>query len=302
MTVIRDDFHALPTVEPMPVNRISEPVRREPRPAPAPALLPWHRRTWFELLQFCLLLAVLTAIVWTGATDMGYQWKWEQVPRYLWRVIDGEWIPGPLLRGLLVTLDLCWQAGLLALLLGAATAMLRASRSRVGPLLASCYIELIRNTPLLVQVLVFYFIIASILDLSRTAAGVWTLALYEGAFVAEIIRGGLQSVPKGQREAGLSLGLGPLDLQRDIVWPQALPPMLPPLAGVLVNLVKHSAIVSVIAVFDLTTEARTIVADTFMAFEIWLVTALLYLVLTVSLSLLVAALERRMARHGAARR
>ena len=78
--------------------------------------------------------------------------------------------------------------------------------------------------------------------------------------------------------------------------------MLPPLAGVLVNLVKHSAIVSVIAVFDLTTEARTIVADTFMAFEIWLVTALLYLVLTVSLSLLVAALKRRMARHGAARR
>lgn len=261
-----------------------------PRIAP-----PWYRTVWFELLQFGVLVAVLSAIILAGATDMGYQWKWEQVPRFLVRVIDGEWLPGPLLRGLLVTLDLCWQAGLLALGLGALTALLRRSGSRVGETVALVYVELIRNTPLLVQVLVFYFIVASVLDLSRSAAGIWTLALYEGAFVAEIIRGGLQAVPKGQREAGLSLGLSPPQLLRDVVLPQALPPMLPPLAGVLVNLVKHSAIVSVIAVFDLTTEARTIVADTFMAFEIWLVTALLYLVITVSLSLVVAWLEHRMA-------
>ncbi len=227
---------------------------------------------------------------------MGYQWKWDQVPRYLFRVIDGEFIAGPLLRGLGVTIDLCWKAGFLALVLGVAAAALRASSSRIGPLLARTYVEVIRNTPLLVQVLVFYFIIAAVLDISRTAAGVWSLALYEGAFVAEIIRGGLQSVPKGQREAGQSLGFSRLQLLRDIVLPQALPPMLPPIAGVLVNLVKHSAIVSVIAVFDLTTEARTIVADTFMAFEIWLVTAVLYLALTVSLSLCIAYLELKWGR------
>jgi polar amino acid transport system permease protein len=195
-----------------------------------------------------------------------------------------------------VTIDLCWKAGFLALVLGVAAAALRASSSRIGPLLARTYVEVIRNTPLLVQVLVFYFIIAAVLDISRTAAGVWSLALYEGAFVAEIIRGGLQSVPKGQREAGQSLGFSRLQLLRDIVLPQALPPMLPPIAGVLVNLVKHSAIVSVIAVFDLTTEARTIVADTFMAFEIWLVTAVLYLALTVSLSLCIAYLELKWGR------
>ncbi len=227
---------------------------------------------------------------------MGYQWKWDQVPRYLFRVIDGEFIAGPLLRGLGVTIDLCWKAGFLALVLGVAAAALRASSSRIGPLLARTYVEVIRNTPLLVQVLVFYFIIAAVLDISRTAAGVWSLALYEGAFVAEIIRGGLQSVPKGQREAGQSLGFSRLQLLRDIVLPQALPPMLPPIAGVLVNLVKHSAIMSVIAVFDLTTEARTIVADTFMAFEIWLVTAVLYLALTVSLSLCIAYLELKWGR------
>lgn len=241
--------------------------------------------------MFSLVSAALA-----GARDMGYQWKWDQVPRYLFRVIDGEFIAGPLLRGLGVTIDLCWKAGFLALVLGVAAAALRASSSRIGPLLARTYVEVIRNTPLLVQVLVFYFIIAAVLDISRTAAGVWSLALYEGAFVAEIIRGGLQSVPKGQREAGQSLGFSRLQLLRDIVLPQALPPMLPPIAGVLVNLVKHSAIMSVIAVFDLTTEARTIVADTFMAFEIWLVTAVLYLALTVSLSLCIAYLELKWGR------
>jgi polar amino acid transport system permease protein len=268
-------------------------ISRPPPPPPAP---PWHRRAWFDGLLFVGALFSLVSAALAGARDMGYQWKWDQVPRYLFRVIDGEFIAGPLLRGLGVTIDLCWKAGFLALVLGVAAAALRASSSRIGPLLARTYVEVIRNTPLLVQVLVFYFIIAAVLDISRTAAGVWSLALYEGAFVAEIIRGGLQSVPKGQREAGQSLGFSRLQLLRDIVLPQALPPMLPPIAGVLVNLVKHSAIMSVIAVFDLTTEARTIVADTFMAFEIWLVTAVLYLALTVSLSLCIAYLELKWGR------
>jgi polar amino acid transport system permease protein len=89
------------------------------------------------------------------------------------------------------------------------------------------------------------------------------------------------------------LGFSTANLYRDIVLPQAVPLMLPPLGGVLVNLVKHSAVVSVIAVFDLTTQARTAVSDTFMAFEIWLVTAAIYLVVTITLSLGVAWLERR---------
>jgi len=283
---------------PNPSPLQGEASRRSPPPARP---VPWHRRAAFEWLQFAALAAALAWLAVAGARDMGYQWKWDQVPRYLFRVIDGEFIVGPLLRGLLVTLDLCWQAGLLALALGVLTVLLRHSDSRIGPVVAAVYVELIRNTPLLVQVLVFYFIVAAVLDISRMSAGVWALALYEGAFVAEIIRGGLQAVPRSQREAGLSLGLRRVDLMRDIVLPQALPPMLPPLAGVLVNLVKHSAIVSVIAVFDLTTEARTIVADTFMAFEIWLVTALLYLAVTITLSLVVSALERRYQRVRMAR-
>jgi polar amino acid transport system permease protein len=123
------------------------------------------------------------------------------------------------------------------------------------------------------------------------------LAFYEGAFTAEIIRGAIVAVRKGQREASQSLGFPTVDMYRDIILPQAVPLMLPPLGGIVVNLVKHSAIVSVIAVFDLTTQARTVVSDTFMAFEIWLTTAALYLVMTIALSLVVAWLERRCKVH-----
>jgi polar amino acid transport system permease protein len=212
------------------------------------------------------------------------------------RVIDGQWLAGPLLKGLAVTLDLAWQAAWLALALGALAAWMRRASSRVGRALAWSYVELIRNTPLLVQILVCYFILAPTLGLGRETTGVVCLALYEGAFASEIIRGALQAVPRGQREAALSLGMSDSQVARDIVWPQALPLMLPPLAGVLVNLVKHSAIVSVIAIFDLTTQARTIIADTFMAFEIWLTTAALYLCITISLSVVIDVMERRIRR------
>ncbi len=263
------------------------------RHPPPPRSIVWHRRPWFEALQFLVLFGLLLVFIVQGAQSMGYQWKWDKVPGYLYRVIDGELIWGPLTKGLVVTLDITWKAGLLALAIGLLAALLRQSRSVVGPALAWVYIELIRNTPILVQMLITYFIIAAILDIPREWAGILCLALYEGAFVAEIVRGGINAVRKGQREAGMSLGMSQFDLYRDIILPQAVPLMLPPLGGALVNLVKHSAIVSVIAVYDLTTEARTVISDTFMAFEIWLTTAAMYLVITITLSLFVSWLEQR---------
>lgn len=267
------------------------------RSAPPPREVVWHRRAWFEALQFLLLFVLLAAFAIQGAQSMGYQWKWDKVPRYLYRIIDGELIWGPLTKGLFVTLDITWKAGLLALAIGLLTALLRLSRSVVGPALAWTYVEVIRNTPILVQMLIIYFIVAAILDIPRLWAGILCLALYEGAFVAEIVRAGINAVSKGQREAGMSLGLSGFDLYRDVILPQAIPLMLPPLGGVLVNLVKHSAIVSVIAVADLTTQARNIISDTFMAFEIWLTTAAMYLVITITLSLFVSWLEHRYRRR-----
>ncbi len=271
------------------------PLKRQRHKRPRP--IPWFRSTWFEIVQFLAVSAVLLWLTLRGALNMGYAWQWEKVPRYLYRIIDGEFIPGPLLKGLGVTLNISLIAMLLTIGIGVVVAMLRLSHSIVGRAIARVYIELIRNTPILVQILMIYFIIGRIFGIPRFWAGVLCLALYEGAFAAEIIRGGIKAVHKGQAEAARSLGLSTRDVYRDVILPQALPLMLPPLAGVMVNLVKHSAIVSVIAVFDLTTEARTIVADTFLAFEIWLVTAALYLIITISLSLAAGAVERHYQGH-----
>ena len=260
---------------------------------PAAPRVPWHRSQWFEVLQFVLVMGLMGWFIVHGAQSMGYAWKWDKVPRYIYRVVDGELIWGPLAKGLFVTLEIAWKAGLLALVIGLLTALLRMSRSVVGPAIAWVYIELIRNTPILVQMLITYFIIAALLGIPRLWAGILCVAFYEGAFAAEIMRGAIVAVRRGQREAGLSLGFSGFNLYRDIILPQAVPLMLPPLGGVLVNLVKHSAIVSVIAIFDLTTQARNVVSDTFMAFKIWLTAAAMYLVITVSLSCCVLWLERR---------
>jgi polar amino acid transport system permease protein len=260
---------------------------------------PWHRSPWFDIALCALLAAGVVWVAIIGATSMGYGWKWDRVPRYVYRVIDGEFIAGPMLKGLLVTLNLSWISMLLALAIGLAAAVLKLSGSRAGRFMAQAYVEIIRNTPILVQMLILYFIVGRIFDIPRFWCGVLCLSLYEGAFAAEIIRGAIVAVRKGQWEAGSSLGLSRFDTYRDVVLPQAIPLMMPPMAGVLVNLVKHSAIVSVIAVFDLATETRTAVSDSFMAFELWLTAAGMYLAVTLSLSAAAWRIEKRFAPAGA---
>ncbi|MGL4241390.1 MAG: amino acid ABC transporter permease [Beijerinckiaceae bacterium] len=270
------------------VNPSDEPSIRERRRSRA------LRALVVDLASFALFVAALGWIVLRGAQGMGYDWQWFRVWRYLWRNIDGEIIWGPLMKGLFVTLQISALAMVLTLVIGLGTALLRLGGSIVGRGIARVYLEVIRNTPILVQILIFYFIIAHILGISRFWAGVLCLAFYEGVFASEIIRGGIIAVKRGQWEAARAVGLTTAQVYRDVVLPQAVPLMLPPLAGVLVNLVKHSSIVSVIAIFDLTTQGRTVVADTFLAFEIWLVVAGLYLAITMTLSLLVLGLERRL--------
>jgi polar amino acid transport system permease protein len=248
---------------------------------------------WSKFAVFAC--AVIGGVTW-GATRMDYEWKWAQVPRYIVRVIDGEIIPGPLLKGLMVTLEISAWSFALALVIGLMTALCRLSDSIVARGTARAYLEVIRNTPLLVQIYLFYFVLAPILQLERFAAGVLALALFEGAFAAEIFRAGILSVPRGQSEAAASLGLTRAQIYRLVVLPQAVRIMLPPLTSLGVSLIKHSAIVSVIAIFDLANEARTVIADTFLTFEIWLTAAAIYLAVTTSLSLLVSRLETRFAR------
>lgn len=256
------------------------------------------RKLWqspyVAVLQVALVLAVLGWVTVRGAAGMNYNWQWYRVPPYLWRLVDGEIIWGPLLRGLLVTLDITLWSLLLAIVLGLVSALLRLSPSLVGRGLARTYLELIRNTPLLVQLYVFYFALSPVFALDRYLTGILALAIFEGAYLSEIFRAGILAVGRGQWEAARSLGLSTPLTYRFVVLPQALRVILPPTTGQVINLVKSSAMVSVIAVFDLTTEGRSIIAETFMTFEIWLTVAALYLLVTVVLSLLMTGLERRL--------
>ena len=242
-----------------------------------------------------LLLA--GGILWLLAAGDGtdYPWQWGRVPPFIFSREGGLWTAGPLLDGLAITLQISALSLLLSVLIGLTAAMLRLSSSLTGRALARAYLELIRNTPLLIQIFFVYFVLAPILNIGAFAAAVLALSLFEGAYAAEILRAGIVSLPRGQWEAAYSLGLGAWATWRHVILPQALRHVLPPLAGQAVSLVKDSALVSTIAIFDLTLAGQKIVAETFLAFEIWFTVAAIYLVLTLGLSLAVGVLERRMA-------
>ncbi len=225
--------------------------------------------------------------------SMGYNWQWYRVPGFVYRVVDGELVWGPLARGLVVTLEITACSIVLALAIGLATALLRLSDSFAGRTISKVYVEAVRNTPLLIQMYLFYFVLGPIIGLDRFWVGVVCLSIFEGAFACEVIRAGVLSVSRGQREASDSIGLGRAHSYRYVILPQAVPLMLPPLTGQIISLVKNSAIVSVIAVLDLTTAGRNIVADTFLSFEIWMTVAAIYLVLTVTLSVFMSYFEHR---------
>ena len=252
------------------------------------------RRLLFDSLAFLAVLAGLGWLIIAGAGDLHYNWQWYRIPQYFYRIDDGVIDPGPLLRGLAVTLELTGWSLLLTIVLGLAAALLQRSSSWAGHAVARVYVEIVRNTPLLVQLYLVYFVLAPILDLDRLIAAVLALAIFEGAFAAEIFRAGIEAIPRSQWEAGRALGLSPYVVYRCVILPQAIRLVLPPLTGLAISLIKHSALVSVIAVADLTTEGRNLIADTFMTFELWFTIAAMYLILTTSLSLLVSWLERRL--------
>jgi polar amino acid transport system permease protein len=246
------------------------------------------------LLQIALVTFGLMWLLNTGAEAMNYRWQWYRMPQYLWFIEDGEWFPAELLEGLFITLQISAVSLIFTLLIGMITALLRLSDSIIGRGLARGYIELIRNTPLLVQIYLLYFVFGPVLGLERFTTAVLALSLFQGAYTAEIFRAGLNNIPRGQFEACNSLGLSATDGYRFVILPQMIRRILPPLTNETVSLVKNSSIVSIMAIFDLTTEGRNIVADTAMPFEVWFTVAGIYLCVTLLLSGFAAWLEQKM--------
>ncbi len=182
-----------------------------------------------------------------------------------------------------------------ALLVGIAACMGRISgwRALAAPVVA--YIELIRSTPLLVQIYFFYFGLPSLgLRMSEYQTGILALSLNSGAYMAEILRAGVQSIPQGQTEAGVAFGLSYLQRLRHIILPQAIGATIPPLLGQTIVLVKDSALLSLISVFELTRASQLMTSERFMPAEGFLTVAVFYLLIYYVLKSLSAWWRRRL--------
>ena len=220
-------------------------------------------------------------------------------------VYEGDYIAtksqkktGPILNGLWVTLKISFFAAILTFIIGTIVAFMKLSSYQFLKDIATVYITIVRGTPLLVQIFLFYFIVANIFELDRFVAGVLALGIFFGAYMAEILRGAIQSIDKGQLEAANSLGISKFQAMRHIILPQAFKRALPTLVGEMIALVKDSSLVSVISITDLTKVGKEIVANTFSPFETWIVIALVYLSITSVLSYIGHRLEKNMASKG----
>jgi polar amino acid transport system permease protein len=286
------------------------------------------RITWLDGVLIVIIAVAAGYLAYRVKTRLDYSWKWSVIGQYLFRrTTDGRIVPNLLVEGLLTTLRLSIWSSLFALVIGTIAAILRLRKSAFFRFFGRIYVELVRNTPPLVLVFIFYFFfgnqimaalrIESLVQnagpgaerillilfsdparLPEFLSAVLTLGLYEGAYMTEIIRAGIESVPKGQWEAGYSLGLREVDSYRYVILPQALKNILPALAGQFISAIKDSAIVAVISIQELTFQGLELMSTTYRTFEIWITIIVLYLVLTGTCSFIARRVELRLARNG----
>jgi polar amino acid transport system permease protein len=257
----------------------------------------WLRLTrspLFDIFQFVVLVLVIIVFFVHSTENLGYYWQWYQVPKYIFTIDEQGFSAGPLLDGLWITFKISGISLLLSFVIGLVTALMRLSTSFVAQTLARLYLETIRNTPLLIQLFFIYFVVGPVMGLNRFPSAVLALSLFEGAYASEIFRAGIVSIQRGQWEAAYSLGLSSIQMYVYVILPQAIRRILPPLTSQAISLIKDSALVSTIAIYDLTMQAQAIISETFLTFELWFTVAGMYLAVTVTLSIIVAIMEKRM--------
>ena len=275
-----------------------------------------------DIILGLIILGIILFIINRIRADINYKWDWGTIPQYLFRYDTeaGKWVPNLLMQGFFTTLRLSIWSTLLATVIGTAMGFCRLSQSLFKRLIGRTYVELIRNLPPLVLIFIFYYFVSDqimpILGLdefirncsqdtqaflsfcfappmlfSAFISALVTLAIFEGAYITEIVRAGIQSVEKGQWEASSALGLSWHQQMRYIILPQASRIILPPLGGQFISTIKDSAIVSVISIQELTFQGMELMSVTYLTFEVWITVTVLYLVLTLSCSLIVDRIE-----------
>lgn len=279
---------------------------------------------WLDALALGCVIAFFWYVLVQMGNNLNYNWRWEKIPNYIFKYHTGreEWFANVLLQGLIITVRVSIYASILALIFGVILGIARCSHNLVVRMLARTYLEFLRNIPPLVVIFIFYFFLAEQLiqamsiedwayrvakmedkqlweffcgDMRRfpsLVSGVIVLALFESAFVGEIVRAGIQSIDRGQREAARSIGMNKFQEMRYIILPQAMKKIMPPMANQFITLIKDSSIISLISVQELTYKTAELVSSTHMIFEAWLTTAAFYFIICFSLSLLFNKLER----------
>ena len=202
-----------------------------------------------------------------------------------------------LLAGAGVTIEITAIAVGLGFIFGLITSVCRLSGVKILQVIAVCYVNIIRGTPMLVQIFLIYFALPMVIGerINPFVAAVAACSINSGAYVSEIFRAGIQSVDKGQMEAGRSLGLSWMQTMRYVIMPQAFKHVIPPLGNEFISMTKETSRVSVIGFEELTRRGQLIIAKTYGSFEIWLTVAAIYLVMTLTIARLVSYLERRFA-------
>lgn len=279
---------------------------------------------WIDWVILAVLAGITTYIAVRMQGALNYDWRWELIPDYILRYREDrqEWFANLLLQGLFATIRISIYASILALILGTLLGVARCAENLTVRLLARTYLEVLRNIPPVVIIFIFFFFLSQQLidalnlnawsrgiargenaaiwefffgDMRRfpsLISGVIVLAMFEAAFVGEIIRAGIQSVPDGQREAARAIGMNRFQEMRYIIMPQALRKVVPPMANQFISLIKDSSIISLISVQELTYKTVELVASTRLIFEAWLTTAAFYFMICFGLSVLFRKLEK----------
>jgi len=201
-----------------------------------------------------------------------------------------------LLTGLKWTIVITIFGLLSGFILGATSGLMKLSKNAIIRKLAGAYVESVRGTPLMVQVMFIYFglPLAIGMRIPPIIAGITAIGINAGAYIAEIFRGAFQSIERGQMEAGRSIGLTRLQTMYYIIWPQAFKRMIPPLGNQFIISLKDTSILVVVGVGELTRTGQEIIAGNFRAFEIWLTVAVMYLVMTMSIAKILNGLEKKL--------
>ena len=237
---------------------------------------------WAKGTTFVFLLGAFSLISWALLASTTRNWE------VLWKYRNAFW------QGWLLTVALSVVSLVLSTLIGLIAALCRRSSILIIKYLSIGYIECVRGMPLLVLILVLFYVVANALNITdRFFVGVVVLSLFAGAYIAEIIRAGIESVGASQRESARAIGLSTAQTYRYIIFPQALRQALPPLAGQFASLVKDSSLLSIIGLAEFTYTAQQVSSATYSTLESYLPLAAGYLILTLPISLWTNTLRRR---------